>query len=1229
MDNKNTFDSIKIGLASPEMIRSWSHGEVKKPETINYRTLKAERDGLFCERIFGPTKDWECLCGKYKRIRHRGKVCEKCGVEVTQKKVRRERMGHIELAAPVSHIWYFRAIPSRMGLLLDISPRLLEKVLYFARYIVIDPGMTPLAKYQLLTETEYRSYYERYEDDFRVGMGAEAVKELLREIDIEALSVQLKEELATASGQKKVRIVKRLEVVEAFRKSGNKPEWMVLDVIPVIPPDIRAMVQLDGGRFATSDLNDLYRRVINRNNRLKRLLELRAPEIIIRNEKRMLQEAVDALIDNGRRGKPVTGPSNRPLKSLSEMLRGKQGRFRQNLLGKRVDYSGRSVIVVGPNLKIYQCGLPKEMALELFKPFVMKRLVETQKASNIKEAKKKVERVNPDVWDALENVIKEHPVLLNRAPTLHRLSIQAFEPVLVEGKAIKLHPLVCKAFNADFDGDQMPVHVPLSAEAQAEARFLMLSANNLLKPVDGRAIAVPSQDMVLGSFYLTLDKAGEPGEGKVFRDFDEAMMAYENGLLGLHAPIKVRVTKEIDGETVSKIIDATLGRLIFNKNIPQDLGYVDRSDPDKILDLEIMFVTTSKKLNEIIDRCIKVHGFSVTAEVLDEIKAMGYKYSTRSAISISVADMTIPPEKYTLIAEAEKQVDKIGKFFNRGELSEDERYANVIKIWEQTTSDVVAALQANFDRYNPIKMMSDSGARGNVTQMRQLAGMRGLMFATSGKTMEIPIKSNFREGLNILEYFIAARGARKSLSDTALKTADSGYLTRRLVDVSQDVIIREDDCGADKGIWVEDIREGNEVIEPLKDRLVGRYTVDPVVDPATGEIIVDEGVMLTDVDAAKIVAAGVTRVHIRSVLQCKARHGVCAHCYGSDLAHSTIVNTGESVGIIAAQSIGEPGTQLTMRTFHTGGVAGSDITQGLPRVEELFEARKPKKTAIVAEKAGTVTIEEAKRMRNVVVVPTDGSENLAYPVPFGTRIIVEDGQFVEAGRELTEGYKSPADILRINGIDAVYDYIIREVQKVYRSQSIDINDKHIEVIARQMTRKVKVDESGDTSLLSGSTIDLSEFNAENAEVQARIDAGERDLCLATATPVLLGITKASLLTESFLSAASFQETTKVLTEAAIKGKVDHLMGLKENVIIGKLIPAGTGIERYQNVKIDGIKEPEVEEPVVKAEPPVISFEDDFDDDEEFDEELDLEGVGDDESLDFDSDIVGDFDGEEE
>ncbi len=1164
---RNTFDSIKIGLASPEMIRSWSHGEVKKPETINYRTLKAERDGLFCERIFGPTKDWECLCGKYKRIRHKGKVCEKCGVEVTQKKVRRERMGHIELAAPVSHIWYFRAIPSRMGLLLDISPRLLEKVLYFASYIVIDPGSTPLAKYQLLKETEYRAAYDRYENDFRVGMGAEAIKELLRELDINALSVQLKQELAQASGQKKVRIIKRLEVVEAFRKSGNKPEWMILDVVPVIPPELRAMVQLDGGRFATSDLNDLYRRVINRNNRLKRLMELCAPDIIIRNEKRMLQEAVDALIDNGRRGKPVTGPSNRPLKSLSEMLRGKQGRFRQNLLGKRVDYSGRSVIVVGPSLKIYQCGLPKEMALELFKPFVMKRLVETQKASNIKEAKKKVDRIHTDVWDALEVVIKEHPVLLNRAPTLHRLSIQAFEPVLVEGKAIKLHPLVCKAFNADFDGDQMPVHVPLSAEAQAEARFLMLSANNLLKPVDGKAITVPSQDMVLGSFYLTLDKAGEPGEGKCFRNFDEAMMAYENGILGLHAPIKVRVEKEIDGEMRTGIINATLGRLIFNRAIPQDLHYVDRSDPAKLFDLEIDFVTGSKQLGQIIDRCIKYHGFGVTANMLDEIKSMGFKYSTRASISISVADMTIPPEKYDLVAAAEKKVETVAKHFQRGELSEEERYQNVVRIWEQTTNDVVAALQNNFNRYNPIKMMSDSGARGNITQMRQLAGMRGLMFATSGKTMEIPIKSNFREGLNILEYFIAARGARKSLSDTALKTADSGYLTRRLVDVAQEVIIRERDCGTEKGLIVHAIKDGNEVIEPLKDRLMGRYVIGNVVHPETGEVLVEDNTMITEKQAAAIVDAGIETVLIRTVLQCRARHGVCAHCYGADLAHSTPVDIGEAVGIIAAQSIGEPGTQLTMRTFHTGGVAGADITQGLPRVEELFEARKPKKPAIVAEQAGMATIQDSKRLRTITVKADESGEEISYQIPFGMRILITDGQHVRAGQELTEGYRAPADILRINGIDEVYEYILLEVQKVYRSQNIDINDKHIEVIARQMTRKVRIEDEGSTNLLSGSTVDLTELMAENEAVEKRIAAGEVGLTTAVGTPLLLGITKASLGTESFLSAASFQETTKVLTEAAIKGKVDHLMGLKENVIIGKLIPAGTGMDRYRDIDV--------------------------------------------------------------
>ncbi|MDD6800220.1 MAG: DNA-directed RNA polymerase subunit beta' [Firmicutes bacterium] len=1149
------------------MIRSWSYGEVKKPETINYRTLKAERDGLFCERIFGPTKDWECLCGKYKRVRYKGKVCEKCGVEVTTKKVRRERMGHIELAAPVSHIWYFRAIPSRMGLLLDISPRLLEKVLYFAQYIVIDPGSTPLQKNQVLSEREYRETYERYENDFRVGMGAEAIKELLSQLNVEELSNELKDELKTASGQKKTRIIKRLDVVESFRKSGNKPEWMILDVIPVIPPDVRPMVQLDGGRFASSDLNDLYRRVINRNNRLKRLMELSAPDIIIRNEKRMLQEAVDALIDNGRRGKPVTGPSNRPLKSLSEMLRGKQGRFRQNLLGKRVDYSGRSVIVVGPELKIYQCGLPREMALELFKPFVMKRLVETQKASNIKDAKKKIEKVEPEVWDALENVIKEHPVMLNRAPTLHRLSIQAFEPVLVEGRAIKLHPLVCTAFNADFDGDQMPVHVPLSSEAQAEARFLMLSANNLLKPVDGSAVTVPSQDMVLGSYYLTIDRVGEIGEGHVFRDFDEAMMAYENHQLGLHAPIRVRVSREIDGVVHTGIIDATLGRLIFNKPLPQDLGYVDRSDPSKQLDLEITFPATKKKLGDIINRCIKRHGLSETAKVLDNIKAMGFKYSTKAAVSIAISDITIPEKKQQYIADAEAKVDEITKRFRRGMLTEDERYKSVIKVWQQTTNDIVAALQETFDRYNPIKMMSDSGARGNMTQMRQLAGMRGLMFATNGRTMEIPIKSNFREGLNILDYFVAARGARKSLSDTALKTADSGYLTRRLVDVSQDVIVREEDCGTRKGMWVSDIMEGNDVIEPLSDRLLGRYIIGDITHPDTGEILAKDGDMLSEAQVNAIIGAGIKRVYIRSIFQCKAKHGVCSHCYGSDLASGNPVNVGEAVGIIAAQSIGEPGTQLTMRTFHTGGVAGSDITQGLPRVEELFEARKPKKTATVTEIDGTVSIAEVKRAR-AVTVTGEGGVSQVYQVPFGTRLLVNEGDFVTKGQALTEGYMSPADITRINGLDAVYDYLIREVQKVYRAQSIGINDKHIEVITHQMTRKVRIEDSGDTSMLVGSMVDINDFNEENEEIQKRIDAGERDLCLAKSSPVLLGITKASLLTNSFLSAASFQETTKVLTEAAIKGKVDHLLGLKENVIIGKLIPAGTGMERYRNVQIE-------------------------------------------------------------
>ena len=1174
---KNVFDSIKIGLASPEMIRSWSHGEVTKPETINYRTLRAEKDGLFCEKIFGPTKDWECLCGKYKRVRYKGKVCEKCGVEVTTKKVRRERMGHIELAAPVSHIWYFRAIPSRMGTILDISPRALEKVLYFAQYIVLDPGNTPLEKKQMLSEREYRDMYEKYENDFRVGMGAEAIKELLHEIDVEKLSEELKAELDASSGQKKLKIIKRLEVVEAFRRSGNKPEWMILDVVPVIPPEIRPMVPLDGGRYATSDLNDLYSRVINRNNRLKKLMELMAPEIIIKNEKRMLQEAVDALIDNGRHGKPVTGgSSSRPLKSLSEMLRGKQGRFRQNLLGKRVDYSGRSVIVVGPSLKIYQCGLPKEMALELFKPFVMKRLVETQNASNIKDAKKKVERVSPEVWDALENVIKDHPVLLNRAPTLHRLSIQAFEPILVEGRAIKLHPLVCTAFNADFDGDQMPVHVPLSSEAQAEARFLMLSANNFLKPADGKAVTVPSQDMVLGSYYLTIDRAGEKGEGGFYRDFDEAMMAYENGYLGIHAPIKVRVSKEIDGVVHTGIIDATLGRLIFNKPIPQDLGFVDRSDPAKLLDLEVAFPTAKKQLGEIVDRTIKKHGPTVTAQVLDDIKANGFKYSTKASISISVSDMTVPEEKKELIAAAEHEVEQISKNFRRGLLSDKERYDSVIKVWEETTKKVEEALLACLSRYNPIKMMADSGARGSIAQMKQLAGMRGLMFSATGKTMEIPIKSNFREGLNVLEYFIGARGSRKSLSDTALKTADSGYLTRRLVDVSQDVIVREDDCGTREGIWVSDVKDGNSVIEPLEDRLPGRYLIGDVVDKTTGEVIAHDGEFITPDTAKKIVASGAERVHVRSILKCKSKHGVCAHCYGSDMASGKTVSVGEAVGIIAAQSIGEPGTQLTMRTFHTGGIAGSDITQGLPRVEELFEARRPKKTATIAEVNGTVRIADAKKTRNVIVTTAEGEETV-YPIPFGTKILVSEGSYVSRGDAITEGNMSLADITRINGLDAVYDYIIREVQRVYRSQSIKINDKHIEVIARQMTRKVRIEDGGDTTLLAGSMADITEFVSENEEIERRIAAGERTLRPATATPVLLGITKAALQTDSFLSAASFQETTKVLTDAAIKGKVDNLLGLKENVIIGKLIPAGTGLACYRDVEVERAPKPEDEE----------------------------------------------------
>ncbi len=1175
---EHTFDSIKIGLASPEKILSWSSGEVTKPETINYRTQKPEKDGLFCEKIFGPTKDWECSCGKYKRSRHKGHRCEKCGVEVTTKKVRRERMGHISLACPVSHIWYFKAIPSRMGLVLDISPKALESVLYFVQRIVIDPGDTPLAKYQLLNDNEYNMYYEKYGDRFVAEMGAEAIKKLLSEIDVEAVSKKLKEELLQATGQKKVRIIKRLEIIEAFRKSNNRPEWMILDVIPVIPPDIRPMVPLDGGRYAASDLNDLYRRVITRNNRLKKLIELRTPDIIVKNEKRMLQQAVDALIDNGKHGKPVTGPNTRTLKSLSEMLRGKQGRFRQNLLGKRVDYSGRSVIVVGPSLKIYQCGLPREMALELFKPFVMKRLVETGKAANIKEAKRNVEQVVDDVWDALENVIKEHPVLLNRAPTLHRLSIQAFEPVLVEGRAIRLHPLVCKAFNADFDGDQMPVHVPLSSEAQAEARFLMLSANNLLKPVDGKAIAVPSQDMVLGSFYLTLDRAGEKGEGNVYRNFDEAMMAYESKDLDLHAPIKIRVEKEINGEKKSKIIDATLGRLIFNKQIPQDLGYVDRDvDP---FGLEIDFVAGSKQLSQIVDRTIKIHGFTKAAEVLDHIKEMGYKYSTRASLSISVADMTIPEMKYTIVKEAEAKVDEIFQHFNDGELSEDERYNCVIEIWDKATDDVIAQIQKSFNRYNPIKMMADSGGRGSMTQMRQLAGMRGLMFSATGKTMEIPIKSNFREGLTILDYFVAARSARKSLSDTALKTADSGYLTRRLVDVSHEVIIREEDCGTRDYMVMSDIKDGNETVESIKDRLLGRYTVEDVINPTTGEVIVKENNMILAKDVQRILDAGIKEVKVRSVLRCKTKGGVCAHCYGMDLASSKPVNIGEAVGVIAAQSIGEPGTQLTMRTFHTGGVASANITQGLPRVEELFEARRPKKPAIACEINGEVSIIPDGRINKIQVNDVETGESRSYDVPFGTTMIVHDGDMVVKGQALTEGYMAPLDILKINGIEAVYDYIVREVQKVYRSQNVEVDDKHVEVITRQMTRKVKIENPGDTELIEGMIVDVTELREENERIEARIEAGEIELRTATYSPILLGITKAASSTESFLSAASFQETTQALTEAAIRGKVDHLLGLKENVIIGKLIPAGTGLAEYNKV---GVKKAEIKPETVTIE----------------------------------------------
>ena len=1166
----NVFESIKIGLASPDKIREWSHGEVKKPETINYRTLKPERDGLFCERIFGPQKDWECHCGKYKRIRYKGKICDRCGVEVTRAKVRRERMGHIELAAPVSHIWYFKGIPSRIGLMLDISPRMLEKVLYFAMYIVTDPGNTrELQKQQILTEKEYRDLREKYEDDFEAAMGAEAIQKLLAEIDLEKLSSDLKAELHNSSGQKRMRILKRLEVVESFRLSGNRPEWMILDVVPVIPPDIRPMVQLDGGRFATSDLNDLYRRVINRNNRLKRLLELGAPDIIVRNEKRMLQEAVDALIDNGRRGRPVTGPNNRPLKSLSDMLKGKQGRFRQNLLGKRVDYSGRSVIVVGPELQMYQCGLPKEMALELFKPFVMKRLVETGVAGNIKAARKAVERTKPEVWDALEIVIKNHPVLLNRAPTLHRLGIQAFEPVLVEGRALKLHPLACTAYNADFDGDQMAVHVPLSAEAQAEARFLMLAAGNLLKPSDGRPVTVPTQDMVLGSYYLTLDKDGEPGEGKVFRDFDEAIMAYDAKVIGLHAKIKVRCSAIVDGKEVHGLIDTTVGRMIFNRPIPQDLGFVDRSIPENRFKLEIDFLVGKKQLGKIIDKCIKIHGTAETADVLDAVKAQGYKYSTKSAITVAVCDATIPKEKKELIAKAEKKIDQITELFKNGLLSEGERKDAVLKTWEKTTNDVTDALQRGLDRYNPIFMMADSGARGSMSQIRQLAGMRGLIANTSGTVIEIPIRANYREGLNILEYFISSRGARKGLADTALRTADSGYLTRRLVDVSQDVIIREDDCGATDGLEIFDICEGKEAIETLHERLIGRYLVEDFVDEATGEVLVSKDKMMDDNDADLIVGRGVKRIKIRSILNCCARHGVCKKCYGANLANGHPVTVGEAVGIIAAQSIGEPGTQLTMRTFHTGGVASAeDITQGLPRVEELFEGRKPKHLAIISEIPGKVTFEEIKKNRHAVITDPETGESRSYLIPFGSRLIVSEGDEIKAGARITEGSVNPHDVLAISGTQAVQDYLIQEVQKVYWMQGVDINDKHIEVIVRQMMKKVRVDEGGDSPLLPGSYVEKSELEAENRKIRERIENGEVDLKEATYTPVLMGITKASLATDSFLSAASFQETTRVLTDAAIKGKVDPLLGLKENVIIGKLVPAGTGMKCYSDVDIE-------------------------------------------------------------
>ena len=1279
-----TFESIKIGLASPEKIRSWSYGAVEKPETINYRTQKPERDGLYCERIFGPTKDWECHCGKYKKIRFKGKVCERCGVEVTRAKVRRERMGHIALAAPCSHIWYFKGTPSRIGQVLEVSQKRLEEVLYFTKYIVVDAGNTELVKKQLLTEKEYSDMCEKYEGDFYAAMGAEAIKDLLEDYDperynqyivkyidqfaavtglteqqirdtlakrflvitdngnnekyevgqfvsrdeynyaitrynwmeeekrsdncikviygskyieklfdekiaeankngeydeiadkskwincLEWVSDELKDELKDLpAGQKRIKLLKRLDIIESFRLSENKPEWMVLDVVPVIPPDLRPMVMLDGGRYATSDLNDLYRRVINRNNRLKKMLELEAPDIIIRNEKRMLQEAVDALIDNGRHGRPVTGPNNRALKSLSDMLKGKQGRFRQNLLGKRVDYSGRSVIVVGPELKMYQCGLPKEMALELFKPFVMKRLVDTGKSTNIKSARKKVDRAENDVWDALENVIKSHPVLLNRAPTLHRLGIQAFEPILVEGRAIKLHPLVCTAFNADFDGDQMAVHLPLSAEAQTEARFLMLAANNLLKPSDGRPVAVPSQDMVLGSYYLTMKKEGEKGEGKVFRDVNEALMAYQEGVVTLHAAIKVRISKDIGDRKVSKIIDCTVGRLIFNENIPQNLGYVDRTNSDKQFDLEIDFLVKKGQLSDIIERCIRTHGTTTTSEVLDKIKALGFKYSTKAAITVAVCDAEIPKEKAEILANADKQVEKINAMYRRGFISAAEKSKRFIQIWNGATDDVTTALKNDLGKYNPIFMMADSGARGSINQIRQLAGMRGLIANTSGSTIEMPIRANYREGLNILEYFISSRGARKGLADTALRTADSGYLTRRLVDVSQDVIIHEEDCGTDEGIEIYTIKNGNEMIEPLQERLLGRYLMDDLYDSKTGNLIVSKNKLINENDAKKIVDAGVERVTIRSVLNCHAKHGVCAKCYGANMSNNNLVAVGEAVGVIAAQSIGEPGTQLTMRTFHTGGIASAeDITQGLPRVEELFESRRPKNAAIIAKFGGKVRMEEIKKTRNVIITDEETGAEEYYPVPYGYKIKVREGDVVEKGESLTEGSVNPSDILEVLGQQAVQNYIITEVQKVYRLQGVDINDKHIEVIVRQMLKKVRVEEAGSSFMLPGSVVDRKEIYEENLKIKARMEAGEEGLKFVTFKPIIQGITKASSNSDSFLSAASFQETTRALTDAAIKGKSDHLLGLKENVIIGKLIPAGTGMDVYNNVQI--------------------------------------------------------------